>query len=517
MTDIQPYNPKIMVERLQAQIEIVNQVRTNVLVKDVDYGVIPGTPKPTLYQPGAQKLIGALRLSPIYKLLTREIDRETGWIFYEFLCELYDETGFMVAQAIGNCNSYEQKYRRWVTAAELPKGFDTTGLQTRESSLEEFEFAINKRETGGKWGKPADYWDAWETAIADGTAVAFQKRKKDGSTDKAWRVHTVEYNLPNPNIYDQLNTICKMAQKRAFVGATVMGARASDYFTQDIEDMPQFGDIYNRMSIGAADAVIDAAFEEIHDTEPRPAKQPPAPARPMPKAEPASPAADTPTWYDNKAQTAKFTDECIALGLGDSPGDVWSYIKTRLIDGKALSSLRESGLDYDAAIARVRELADELRNEVGAPNDEPFQIMFNEIRMFNYKQANGNQQPAAELIPVSAEFPSAVVWSETGVRKYLIDTGWLDAQALEDWVPQELELDGTATATVKRDGKDKNGNPSYKVLDVEPSPFLMFEAGMAGSIEPVQEDPAPKPASKKRGSSASKPLGTPPAGDEVPF
>lgn len=36
---------------------------------------------------------------------------------------------------------------------------------------------------------------------------------------------------------DMLNTLQKMAQKRAFVGSVVMGVGASEFFTQDIEDM----------------------------------------------------------------------------------------------------------------------------------------------------------------------------------------------------------------------------------------------------------------------------------------
>lgn len=38
---------------------------------------------------------------------------------------------------------------------------------------------------------------------------------------------------------DIVNTILKMAQKRAFVGATISATGASDYFTQDLEDSPR--------------------------------------------------------------------------------------------------------------------------------------------------------------------------------------------------------------------------------------------------------------------------------------
>lgn len=42
----------------------------------------------------------------------------------------------------------------------------------------------------------------------------------------------------NPNPANIVNTVQKMAQKRAFVGATLLATNASDSFTQDIEDMP---------------------------------------------------------------------------------------------------------------------------------------------------------------------------------------------------------------------------------------------------------------------------------------
>jgi hypothetical protein len=44
----------------------------------------------------------------------------------------------------------------------------------------------------------------------------------------------------NPDIADQWNTVLKMAKKRAFVDAVKSTTAASDIFTQDVEDMPQF-------------------------------------------------------------------------------------------------------------------------------------------------------------------------------------------------------------------------------------------------------------------------------------
>jgi hypothetical protein len=41
----------------------------------------------------------------------------------------------------------------------------------------------------------------------------------------------------NPDIADQVNTIQKMSQKRSLVGAVLLAVNASEFFTQDVEDM----------------------------------------------------------------------------------------------------------------------------------------------------------------------------------------------------------------------------------------------------------------------------------------
>ncbi len=47
---------------------------------------------------------------------------------------------------------------------------------------------------------------------------------------------TTLYRIPNPDVADLVNTIQKMAQKRALVAATLIATSASEFFTQDVED-----------------------------------------------------------------------------------------------------------------------------------------------------------------------------------------------------------------------------------------------------------------------------------------
>lgn len=48
--------------------------------------------------------------------------------------------------------------------------------------------------------------------------------------------------IPNPDLADVYNTVLKMAVKRAHVAAILFVTCASDVFTQDVEDMPEFSD-----------------------------------------------------------------------------------------------------------------------------------------------------------------------------------------------------------------------------------------------------------------------------------
>ena len=63
------------------------------------------------------------------------------------------------------------------------------------------------------------------------------------SQEKKWRDKAVYKNgqkvgVEPQAVGDLLNTLGKMALKRAYVGAVIMAVGASDFFTQDVEDMP---------------------------------------------------------------------------------------------------------------------------------------------------------------------------------------------------------------------------------------------------------------------------------------
>ena len=215
-----------------------------ILVKGQDYGEIPGVSKPTLLKPGAEKLNSFFGLSAKFTL----VDSEKDWtgqnhggepfFYFEYRCDLYRGDQF-VASCDGSCNSWEKKYRyRWMNELDVPSYIDKSKLEYKDGTISEFKFSIEKGETTGKYGKPAEYWKQFRDAIANGTARKVMKRAKDREYE-AYEIGGKIYAVPNHDVADQVNTIQKMAQKRAFVGASLIATNASEFFTQDIEDMPR--------------------------------------------------------------------------------------------------------------------------------------------------------------------------------------------------------------------------------------------------------------------------------------
>lgn len=152
-----------------------------------DYDTIPGTSKPTLLKPGAEKLLMMFGLTSEYQIIEKIEDYEKGIFAYTMKCIL-SKGGYKITEGVGSCNSKENKYRwRWVSENELLTGVDKGSLKQRTN----------------RWGN-------------------------------------IEYQIENDEIYSQANTILKMAKKRAQIDATLTVASLSEVFTQDIEDMKEF-------------------------------------------------------------------------------------------------------------------------------------------------------------------------------------------------------------------------------------------------------------------------------------
>lgn len=175
------------VQAIKGQLEALHELMREVLKDGEDYGTIPGVKKKSLWKPGAEKICTMFRLDPQYEVLHRVLDED--FILYDVKCTLYNiNTGQRLGSGVGSCNSREEKYY-W-----------------RKAYQNEFNaFPVDKRRSR-------------------------ERRKQDGGTYTEYQVRT--------NPYDYLNTIEKMAAKRAQIAATLVVTNASAIFTQDVEDMP---------------------------------------------------------------------------------------------------------------------------------------------------------------------------------------------------------------------------------------------------------------------------------------
>lgn len=202
-----------MTMAVQRREIIVEAVKTLMKPED-DFGVIPGTKKPTLYQPGADKLNNLFGLVPRFETLQQIEDwngKEHGGeplFYYRVRCQLLRGT-YVMGEGEGSCNSWEPKYRYRKTERVCPKcGKDS--------------IIKGKAEYGGGW-------------------VCFAKK---GGCGGKWKDGDAEIegqivgSKPNPDVSELVNTILKMACKRAKIAATLNATSAHEFFTQDAEDMP---------------------------------------------------------------------------------------------------------------------------------------------------------------------------------------------------------------------------------------------------------------------------------------
>jgi hypothetical protein len=149
-----------------------------------DFGAIPGTTDTrTLFKPGAEKLLILHGYAHEMHKVEEVLNWDAPFFHYRYRCDIYDRrTGTLVGQAYGSCNSRESKYAyRWVTKSRIPPDLDLRLLPQRK-----------QRGTG-------------------------------------W----MQYRIPNADLPDLVNTIDKMAQKRAFVGAVRVCTGASGLFAEE--------------------------------------------------------------------------------------------------------------------------------------------------------------------------------------------------------------------------------------------------------------------------------------------
>lgn len=168
-----------MLTRVREQRDLFTQLmKDQLLIRDVHYATLKGN-KPTLLKAGAIAICNALGLNSwfIQHPIGTVCDYDKPFFAYRYECQLYDGLT-MVAQAMGSANSYEDKYKyEWVTEKiAMEMGYDPGNL------------------------------------VSDGN----------------------RFRILHRDPYRQNNTVDKMAQKSALVGAVLLVTGAD--FTQDWGD-----------------------------------------------------------------------------------------------------------------------------------------------------------------------------------------------------------------------------------------------------------------------------------------
>ncbi|GIM45930.1 hypothetical protein DNHGIG_14790 [Collibacillus ludicampi] len=74
-----------------------------------DYGVIPGTHKPTMLKPGAEKILMLMGLTSEYEILDKVQDYDGGFFAFTVRCKL-SRNGMLITEGVGHANTREKRY-----------------------------------------------------------------------------------------------------------------------------------------------------------------------------------------------------------------------------------------------------------------------------------------------------------------------------------------------------------------------------------------------------------------------
>lgn len=166
----------------EARITIIHGLLSRHMKKDTHYGVIPGTPKPSLWQPGADMITATFGIATHFDVSDLSTADE---VRYRVRCEGSSPNGTILGEGLGECSSSEEKYR-W-RGAVCSQEFDETPEDRRRE----------------KWHKGKEPYKTQQVRTAPA---------------------------------DVANTILKMAAKRAKIAMVLTVTACSDIFTQDVEE-----------------------------------------------------------------------------------------------------------------------------------------------------------------------------------------------------------------------------------------------------------------------------------------
>ncbi len=306
------------VQEIRQQVNLIQEVMREVMQVDQHYGVIPGSAKPSLFQPGAQKLMLTFRLRAIIDpdRDIKVVELGNGHCEVRSFVHICNSAGEELATGVGSCSTMEAKYR-YRGGVKLPLDPPVK--------------------------VPTDYWNKRNAGAPREELVALLggPGRAPAKIDGQWLVCEVGEKMENPDIADVRNTVLKMSVKRATIHGVLAATAASDIFTQDIEDLP-----------------VEMVGHQ--QKQPEPVKQPErtSEAKPPQQEQPAQQEAPKPTppveveQENGEGGVVKVTVESVIAGKSGTTkaGKPWqSY---RIVAG---------GNNYSTFSKNVADRADEYR------------------------------------------------------------------------------------------------------------------------------------------------------------
>ena len=131
-------------ERIDASVsmmQLLQEAMGKALISGTDYGVIPGTDRPSLWQPGAEKIRVMFSLSAPTTIVDRHEDYDADIFVYTAECIVTDHAGRMMSSFSAVCSSEEPQYRnamtkpKWKAGQQIPDSSEPISAASQVQTL----------------------------------------------------------------------------------------------------------------------------------------------------------------------------------------------------------------------------------------------------------------------------------------------------------------------------------------------------------------------------------------------
>lgn len=201
---------ELTADELVGRLDKLRDAAEKALTDGVDFGVIPGVDKPSLFKPGAEKLCLLFMLDPETDVEER-YDRDGHLSVLARTTIYHAPTGVRLGTGVGSCTTRETRYAYRQAQRECPVCGQETVFKSRKNEGEWYCWAK-------KGGCGANFDAGSEHALALSTVDVGRKAR------------------PPEELADFYNTVLKMGAKRSLVAAVLVTTGASAIYTQDVED-----------------------------------------------------------------------------------------------------------------------------------------------------------------------------------------------------------------------------------------------------------------------------------------